>query len=71
MDRAIRLSGLQETQGTHNAVHFLNPAYYVISVVIYFVFKLLLFLFIGSEEHGCLLPILKTSSIGMEGNGGN
>ena len=29
-----------------------KPAYYVISVVIYSVFKLLLFLFIGSEEHG-------------------
>lgn len=66
-----RCCGLQETRTPHEAVHlFLNP-YYVISVVIYSVFNL--FLFIGSEEHGCLslLPILKTSSIGVEGNGRN
>lgn len=59
MDRTMRqCCGLQETP--HEALHvfFLNSAYSVISVVIYSMFKLLLF--IGSEEHGCLifLPIL-------------
>lgn len=61
MDRTMRqCCGLQETP--HEALHvlffFFNSAYSVISVVIYSMFELLLF--IGSEEHGCLifLPIL-------------
>lgn len=66
----IKRGGLQETSAPHEAVHLLKSCLLcdIIGYLLCFCFYLLVQ---KNMDVFNLLPILKTSSIGVEGNGRN